>query len=531
MKRQIVKSTHALFSASRISLLCLSFLYVSSNNAQVNPQPGQNLWHLTAAIGTAIDQLSFSATDLSGTFTALAHATLCNPIPLSQSDVVAGSITLNIPGSSYCLAQTMTANIVIQAANVVLDLNDHVLIGVVSVNANEAIIRNGTISAPAPVDSTDVLTPAITIASGVQKTQLINAILQCQDTTLGDVNGRGVLANSGIDTYVKECLITSGKGGIPVSTVTVSGNCVQILNGSIVIENCTIKAADGSDDVTQTMQGGFGGAGVQYASAPISGTIKECIISGGKGGDGAFGSGGSPGVGNPFLGNGMIIDSCTLTGGNGGNSIALNDGGNGSLAMQAGNGIITNCILKGGNGGTSQDATGGPGGSGCDLASANIVMDCTIFGGNGGDSTTGTGGTAGAGIFVVGSPNNTIMNCLIQSGMGGGTGGGTAGNGADGIKIFGGSNNTEIRNCTLQFCGQAGSGGGVPTLGLAINDQTVPDAAAPATFTSKIFGNFAHDIANITQYIIKNQNSGALSNGISVYAAPVSPLYDNVFVP
>lgn len=133
--------------------LLLSALQI---NADVNPQSGQNLWHITAAIGTEVDQLALNTSECcAATFTALDNISskvdnlaLCELKPLT---IPAGGTNIATSGA-YCLTgdASITGGVTISASDVVLDLNDHTITGIgaitdLTISNNRVTVHNGNI--------------------------------------------------------------------------------------------------------------------------------------------------------------------------------------------------------------------------------------------------------------------------------------------------------------------------------------------------------------------------------------------------
>ena len=78
----------------------------------------------------------------------------CAPTPLSQADFV-DTLTLTTSGVTYCLTQNLTGNIVIDAPQVTILMNNKQLTGLVTINADDVNIKDGYVLALAPTDTTD----------------------------------------------------------------------------------------------------------------------------------------------------------------------------------------------------------------------------------------------------------------------------------------------------------------------------------------------------------------------------------------
>lgn len=145
----------------KIKILMSILIVITLDNhliAQVNPQPGENLWHILAAVGTEVDTLSSGLCDFSGSFTMLNAILAKDCTTLSKIDVLSTATgattsfdqtftiiqalalcnptpffggTIANPGH-YCLAVpliggTVNPLITISASDVLLDLNGHIL--------------------------------------------------------------------------------------------------------------------------------------------------------------------------------------------------------------------------------------------------------------------------------------------------------------------------------------------------------------------------------------------------------------------
>jgi parallel beta-helix repeat protein len=80
--------------------------------------------------------------DFDGTWTILADLTPCAAMPLSQADVTAGILLIDIPGT-YCLTSDIAGTITISADNVTLDLNGHTVQAITATSVDDLLIHNG----------------------------------------------------------------------------------------------------------------------------------------------------------------------------------------------------------------------------------------------------------------------------------------------------------------------------------------------------------------------------------------------------
>lgn len=502
----------------RIYQLILSFILSLLINQQlyatpVNPQPGENLWHLTAGIGTELDELAlnqasccvetFTAfvpifqeeltieskidqccttlnskidsltqtviTDFAGTFTALA-AIMCSTstIACTARTVVSGTTTLSI-GGSYCLSGDISANVFISGSGIVFDLNEHTISGIFEIlgTAQDISILNGQINAPAAVANTDPF--AFTIDSGAQNINVNSVTIVCANTTNASINGRSALSNAGKNVTIKNCLMQAGNGGFgpggnnmaPITGGTGGSGGIGLNNSA---ENLIV--------MNSTIIGGNGGIG----NAGANGISSNFRTLGGNGGNGGAG-----GVGLNNTGNVVSITKCKIfagsgnSGGMGGNGNSFQGrffqsgpGGIGGFGGQGANGLYNNgaelividSIITAGTG-----AAGGTGGQG-----GNSFMSTP--GGNGGNG--GNGGSGGTGINNdTSSLNSQFIKSIIEAGLAGNGGGAGGGNstmtfrqfsgdgGLGGAGGVGASNQGTLNmftNCEI-FGGAGGSGG------------------------------------------------------------------------
>ena len=272
--------------------LCLLFLSLPILNAA--PTTGENIWHLTAATATAVDELAIAqAACCVGTFTVLQNiqtniSNTCAHIPLTIS---ATGTTISTAGV-YCLtndvAMSYPSTIVINASNVVLDLNNHTVKGspppsftpTIAITINGSLsgvsIINGFITSPRsggfmtqPGDciqignSLNILLDNITL---YDCGNCVNVDSTAQDATLIFKNLIMENANTAINiSNYKSCVITdciaNGAGAMRVKT-TVSnpnfngtqvtfyncaGNGFNVINTNAAFENCTASGGTGFD--------------------------------------------------------------------------------------------------------------------------------------------------------------------------------------------------------------------------------------------------------------------------------------------
>jgi hypothetical protein len=291
----------------------------------------------------------------------------CGPIPLFQSDVIAGAITLSTPGLNYCLAENITGNIIVNGANVTIDGNDRVLTGRIIIAGNDVIIKNVKIKPLAPINTVDAANAAVSIASdGVT---ILKCLIECANTA--------VVLNPAIKG--RDCIFVNGGDGV-------------------IIKNCNCTAGNGGDAplANNNAAGGSGGSGITFTNSG-NGLIEDTIIIAGNGGTGS--SAASAG-----------------TGGAGGNGIFILS----SFKISVHNIIIT--AGTGGQGGNSANAgSGGNGGNGIIITVGFmfVIDSCYLTGGSSGSNgigVVGLQGSGGNGIFILsGADNVQICECKIEN--------------------------------------------------------------------------------------------------------------------
>ena len=478
-------------------------------------------------IFTALNDVEIVLCDkFEGVFTVLAAEALCLPTPLTQDDVVNGDILLNIDGINYCMAENITATIVITGNNVNLDMNDRVLFGVININADDVIVENGKVQPFGPLTN-DTNDPAITIGS--ENTVLHDLLIVCDDTITFQVAGRIGIMNGGNKTRIRNCSIKSGGGG-PGTAIFFrapdGGNGIINTGDGLFITDCIIETGFGGQQLTDGF-GGTGGIGILNISGdPV--IIQDSFILTGSGGvaisPGSSASGGFGGAGIEAQAGTFVIKNCTIVSGEG----AIGDessgfGGDGiNFLNLVGSAVIDNCVLETGSGlvagsGITYDGnslikvirtsivTGEPnleGGYGLlSTSSCTVLSDITIktLSGDIGSVTgmgiilfgsatiedvviaTGDAGTndvfpfdSGHGILVVNTDNVTIRNCTITTGNGGNNTSlaGMGGNAGHCIQVIGASN-IFVDTCLLTS-GTGGigvAGNGVGGDGIFVTDS------------------------------------------------------------
>jgi hypothetical protein len=197
--------------------------------------PGEGIWNVTTRIGIVLDQLLCGG------------SAICDVL-IHQSDIGNGG-TFTITGSNtyYCLAQSVTFNtgsaITINANNVTLDLNGHVIDGgrnttngiTLGNGVRNVIIKNGTIqniggttagsNGAAITDAAAITTPLKNIA--IKDMNFNNNslfILRMQN---------GIFSGAGLDELLIENCRANDSGAIAVSggaTIVVQGCEINYLN-------------------------------------------------------------------------------------------------------------------------------------------------------------------------------------------------------------------------------------------------------------------------------------------------------------
>lgn len=188
--------------------------------------------------------------------------------------------------------------------------------------------------------------------------------------------------------------------------------------------------------------------------------------------------------------------------------------------------VLDSTITATGAANNTTSVAGPTGGRGVVIAASRaLIQDCIIQSGAGGSATSGTAGAGGAGIAISSGTNNRIYFCAIAStGAGGNGSGANGGAGGSAISIASGCINTEVRNCSLLNTGAGGTGTAAGAGGNAVND-TVTTAGS----LSKVYSNFAYNIANSVKFNL--QNSG-VESGVLLPNPPTTTVinsYANVY--
>ncbi len=167
--------------------------------------------------------------------------TECEPIPLSQSDVVDGFLTIDNPGL-YSLCQNITATVNIAASQVTLDLNCHQVTGEVSIPENayeDIMLTNGII------DGNNSHPNGVNIGRGTDNVELSHL-------TIKQATSNGIVTTQDTSNLVISNALIEGCGGSALQLAAVqnvlvtdsiffnNGNGLVSSSGNnnIVFRNC-----------------------------------------------------------------------------------------------------------------------------------------------------------------------------------------------------------------------------------------------------------------------------------------------------
>jgi len=497
----------------------------------------------------------------------------CSPTPLFQSDAVGGAILLTETGVNYCMAENITADIFISGANVMLDMNDRVLTGLINVSNRDVIVKDGKIDAPAPINQDEAQIAAVEVTTSGTNVRLLNLSVDCADTLAEGIDGRSGIFNRGQKVFIVDCCVQSGSGASSQDGAGLNGGDAGFGIANFAdraqIIRCVVQTGDGGDgdDASDGSAGDGGNGGLGIASLGNNNCIIEAKIATGRGGNGGDflaagngGDGGSAGGGIFLSGDENQVVGCTITtdvSGNGGNSINGEGGAGGGQADFGTAGIIIpagrfNSILdskittsNGGNGGNSVGDNGGNGArgghgilfalEGNDIVEHTKIEHCCIVTGNGGNGGAGVedgqGGAGGVGIITgladgTGACGTEIRSCQIMKTGNAGSGGGGDTDGGHGILITPGSNDTEVRFCTISNTGTGITPGSAILDGVSDPCSEFSCADNGTGGASVIFSNFAYAIANKqARYALNGkQAEGGVASTVSTNRL------DNVFV-
>lgn len=126
--------------------LCLTLTHNNIMPQPASPQPGENIWHVVAGIGTAIDQLAICCATANSKIDSLGA---CDPFSIT------GPTAISVPGC-YCLASNFNVSsgdgILITSDNIIVDLNNKTIFGTggdngvhVASTVSQVTIQNGSI--------------------------------------------------------------------------------------------------------------------------------------------------------------------------------------------------------------------------------------------------------------------------------------------------------------------------------------------------------------------------------------------------
>ncbi len=378
-------------------LTILFTLTIWGNMLNAAPPTGENLWHLTAAIGTAVDELDLKQTACCvGTFTVLAdirgqediiessiqdladaQATCCASTFTVLADIrdnlsgggsgcVPTALTISPDGTTltagvYCLSNdpmlTGLSTITISESNVVLDLSGHTITGSNSFGVAGITINSGLSN--------------ITIANGT--------ISSCYD----GINMTTTSGNRNI-TFKDLLIVTSSHYSINVSTTSFANNLLIknvsmnsagqrhiSLSGNVgcIVDSCIMQGATTQATIT--------------SSLPV--TFLNCI-----------GTGGSIGFQSSDATN-VIFDNCK----------ALSNSSNGfevmvTTAITSADITFNNCV--------SQDSSGG---SGFDLSVRGQPLS-TSFNNCQALNNFSNGFSITCDATAGGTANSILQNCVAQ---------------------------------------------------------------------------------------------------------------------
>ncbi len=354
------------------------------------------------------------------------------------------------------------------------------------------------------------------------------------DVTIGtscvllDMNGRCVTGtitvSSGSFSVIKNGFVNPPAPSVAGAVgIDVALGVSKLFVDNVTVE-CTDSAAGGGVD---------GRDAIQVAGDDVQ--VRHCTMIAGAGGS----SGGSTGAGGSGLvltsdASDVVVANCVLIGGDAGDDSAFVGSANGGHGIEIAGStdvVIEECtVFRAGTGGTGNPA--GNGGHGIALVTSasgafNIfIKNCTIQkSGDGGSSVGSGGGDGGHGISVESGVASVaqVSNCIISDTGAGGSGAVAGGDGGNGVFIGASNADISVHNCTISNTGA--SGGGPSVAGKAVDDNVAAGAAA-----SKIYANFAHDIANTIKFDLQAsgvESGFALSNPPSSTAVSV---YANVFI-
>ena len=227
---------------------------------------------------------------------------LCGPMAITSADIFGGTISLTQSGN-YCLGENITADVIISTTCISFDLNDHCLMGEITVQtAQNVVIQNGKIQSL----SDSGLSPlgSIDIASTVLGALIQNVQISTYDATASSNAGRHGITTAGHEIIIRDCSIDTGDG-FAAAAAADGGTGIRVEDDSqrVIINNCVISSGNGATGTTP----GNGGHGIHVLGANKV-EIVNCLIeqTGAGGDDTDTAAGGGDG------GNGILIDSTAV---------------------------------------------------------------------------------------------------------------------------------------------------------------------------------------------------------------------------
>ncbi len=261
----------------------------------VNPQPGENMWHILAAVGTDLDELAQNKAECCvGTFTALQSVqdTICSKIDvlddvlnnccfttvskiddltccytiaskldtLSLCQPIALTIDQNgttiATSGSYALINEVSlnigSNITINANDVFFDLNNHRITGgqgiIISPNNNRVTVQNGYIISSATSGillaglNEDVLLDTININAtsvGITCTNQTNIVMSNLNISSVDF---GILATSCNNSTIQNCSIVGKSDGSSTNGIAFNPGSEIVLNNCWTVKQTTVDS-------------------------------------------------------------------------------------------------------------------------------------------------------------------------------------------------------------------------------------------------------------------------------------------------
>jgi hypothetical protein len=473
----------------------------------VNPQPGENIWHLIAAVGTEVDIINTNQTtccagtftaltvieskletiqtsscDLSGTFTVIEaisrqEVTIESKVDLLTESVINDfdtmfSLIAAIPSCDVSGTYTVLNTAIDQelATQSKLDLCCSTLASKVDILILDAFQA----CAPIQLSQSNVSAGLINLSSQGQAYCLSENItgtitLNAPNITL-DLNQHAVIGLILINSTATQAIVRNGNITplSPANNTSAAMGALLVQASHVQLLNLKVQCA------TTTVPGVNGLSGIRLENS--NALIKETIVIAGA------------------SGNAASIPS--LPGGNGGVGI--------DFANQSDNTQIIDCTITAGLGSTAGlGATGGNGGNGINIMGNSVLISgSTITSGagfNGGQSNAvtlpGSGGAGGIGINTLQlSDNNlTVVQSVIRAGNGGGTPANTATNSGS---VSGGNGGVAINNVisfsTFDSCTIRGGNGGVVVPSTGINS-----GGSNGGNGANAINNFATDSVNI----------------------------------